>query len=85
MIWKSLIPRIFIRSETGIRMRNFKTNHFQFIFPRVELEKNVLKNLTTRKISTCYQLSEIRRDQSLNFGKADETYFDFKELECNGR
>ena len=85
MILRSLLPRIFIRSETGVRMRSFIANHIQFTLPQIELETIIFKKAITRRIFTCYQLSEMKGDQSLNFCKADETYFDFKELECNGR
>ena len=85
MILRSLLPRIFIRSETGVRMRSFIANHIQFTLPQIELETNIFKKAITRRIFTCYQLSEMKGDQSLNFCKADETYFDFKECSAKTR
>ena len=85
MILRSLLSRIFIRFENRARMQSVKASNFQFPLPRVELETNVLKKVITRRIFTSCQSSEIKTNQYQNFGKADETYFDFKELECNGR
>ncbi|EFX81448.1 hypothetical protein DAPPUDRAFT_317695 [Daphnia pulex] len=66
-------------------MQSVKASNVQFpLLLRVKLETNVLKKVITRRIFTSRQLLEIKTIQSPNFGKADETYFDFKELEWNG-
>ncbi len=86
MILRSQLSRIFIRFGNGARMQSVKASNFQFPLLRVKLETNFLKKLITRRIFTSRQLLEIKTIQSPNFGKAaDETYFDFKELEWNGR
>lgn len=85
MILRSQLSRIFIRFENGARLQSVKGSNFQFPLLRDKLETNVLKRVITRRIFTSRQLLEIKTIQSPNFGKADETYFDFKELEWNGR
>lgn len=86
MILRSQLSRIFIRFGNGARMQSVKASNFQFPLLRAKLETNFSKKLITRRIFTSRQLLEIKTIQSPNFGKAvDETYFDFKELEWNGR
>ena len=56
-----------------------------FTFRFAWLMRNMLTNLNTRQhIFTSYQLlSEVKIEKPLCLSNGDESYFDFKELECN--
>lgn len=83
-----LLPCFFLHSKSCFTFRNFqnftinKSNCSKVVLPQ-SIHTNVFKNVIVRQISTCYQLLQDKTEKSLCLTKGDESYFDFKELECN--
>ncbi|KZS09212.1 transcription termination factor, mitochondrial isoform X2 [Daphnia magna] len=83
-----LLPCFFLHSKSCFTFRNFqnfimnKSNCSRVVLPQ-RIHTNVFKNVIVRQISTCYQLLQDKTEKSLCLTKGDESYFDFKELECN--
>ncbi|KAI9556856.1 hypothetical protein GHT06_016648 [Daphnia sinensis] len=83
-----LLPCFFLYSKSCFTVRKFhsfifkKSNYWKVALPQ-RIHTNVFNNVFVRQISTSYQVLRERSEKSLCLTKGDESYFDFKELECN--
>ncbi|XP_057373497.1 transcription termination factor, mitochondrial-like [Daphnia carinata] len=83
-----LLPRFFLHSKSCFTVLNFqdaifkKSNYWKVALSQ-RIHTNVRKDVFVRQISTSYQSLQDKTEKSLCLTKGDESYFDFKELECN--